>query len=509
MGRIFLIAAAALLLLGATSAGGDLRVLNDIADKRIGVLSGTVFDGFIAQHYPGAEVLHYDRTPDMILALKTGKLDAVMMDLRTARLMVRSGPNLRILSDDVFDMPLGIGFRKHNPGLRDEFNTFLKFIRQNGLYDEMERRWFVADAEQAVMPVFDEPDSGRILKVGVSVADLPYVAFMNNQYVGFDIEIIKRFARRAGYRTVFSNMDFAALVPALAAGKVDMISDGMAITAERAGMIDFSDPYAVFRTAVVIAVNDGGTQVTTSGVTATPASPAGPSFLKGVAESFYDNIIKEDRYVLILAGLKTTAVISVLATLAGTLLGGLVCFMRMSRKGILRIPARIYISILRGTPVLVVLMIIFYVVFAAVDIDPVFVAVIAFGLNFAAYVSEMYRTGIESVDRGQTEAGIAMGFTRAQTFIHIVLPQAVRRILPVYKGEMISLVKMTSVVGYIAVQDLTKASDIIRSRTFDAFFPLIMVAVLYFLISWLLMHSLGYVERRINPHFRPERIQPA
>ena len=502
MGRIFLIAAAAVLLIGTTAAGADLGVLDDIADKRIGVLGGTVFDGFITQHYPGAEVLHYDRTPDMILSLRTGKLDAVMMDLSTARLLVRSGPNLRILSDDVFDMPLGIGFRKDDPGLRDEFNAFLTSIRQNGLYDELERRWFVADAEQAVMPVFDEPDSGRVLKVGVSVADLPYVAYMNNQYVGFDIEIIKRFAGRAGYRTVFSTMDFAALVPALAAGKVDMISDGMAITAERAGMIDFSDPYAVFRTAVVIAVND-------EGAPATPASPAGPSFLKGVAESFYNNIIKEDRYVLILEGLKTTAVISVLATLVGTLLGGLVCLMRMSHKGILRIPARIYISILRGTPVLVVLMIIFYVVFAAVDIDPVFVAVIAFGLNFAAYVSEMYRTGIESVDRGQTEAGIAMGFTRVQTFTHIVLPQAVRRILPVYKGEMISLVKMTSVVGYIAVQDLTKASDIIRSRTFDAFFPLIMVAVLYFLISWLLMHSLGYVERRINPHFRPERIQPA
>jgi polar amino acid transport system substrate-binding protein len=117
----------------------------------------------------------------------------------------------------------------------------------------------------------------------------------------------------------------------------------------------------------------------------------------------------------------------------------------------------------------------------------------------------MYRTGIESIDNGQTEAGIAMGFTKVKTFIHIVLPQAARRILPVYKGEIISLVKMTSIVGYIAVQDLTKASDIIRSRTFDAFFPLIMVAVLYFLISWLLMLLLGYIERRTNPKLNLRR----
>lgn len=139
------------------------------------------------------------------------------------------------------------------------------------------------------------------------------------------------------------------------------------------------------------------------------------------------------------------------------------------------------------------LMLIFYVVFASVDINPALVAVIAFGMNFAAYVSEMFRTAIQGVDKGQREAGIAIGFTPLQTFIYVILPQAVRQVLPVYKGEFISLVKMTSVVGYIAVQDLTKASDIIRSRTFDAFFPLIMVAVLYFIITWLLTLVLDYI----------------
>ena len=131
----------------------------------------------------------------------------------------------------------------------------------------------------------------------------------------------------------------------------------------------------------------------------------------------------------------------------------------------------------------------------------IIVAVIAFGMNFAAYGAEIYRSGIESVDRGQSEAGVAMGFTKVQAFTYIVLPQTIRRILPVYKGEVISMVKMTSIVGYIAVQDLTKASDIIRSRTFDAFFPLIMVAILYFLISWVLIQSLGYLERKTDPKY--------
>ena len=191
------------------------------------------------------------------------------------------------------------------------------------------------------------------------------------------------------------------------------------------------------------------------------------------------------------------------------MLGALVCFMRMSTRTALNLPARIYINILRGTPVLILLMLIFYVVFASVDINPVLVAIIAFGMNFGAYVSEIFRSGIEGVDKGQTEAGIAMGFTKLKTFVFIILPQTIQRILPVYKGEFISLVKMTSIVGYIAVQDLTKASDIIRARTFDAFFPLIMVAILYFLIAWILMLSLEYLERVTDPKYKRRKAVKA
>jgi polar amino acid transport system substrate-binding protein len=223
------------------------------------------------------------------------------------------------------------------------------------------------------------------------------------------------------------------------------------------------------------------------------------SFLQGISKGFYNNIILEQRYLLIKEGLQTTVVISVFAALFGTLMGALVCFMRMSKSRILSLPARLYIYLLRGTPVLVLLMIVYYLVFASVNIDPVLVAVLAFGLNFGAYVSEMFRTSIESVDKGQAEAGIASGFSKIQTFSHIIMPQALRRVLPVYKGEFISLVKITSVVGYIAVQDLTKVSDIIRSRTYDAFFPLIMAAVLYLLIAAVFTSALDRLELSVNP----------
>ncbi len=205
-----------------------------------------------------------------------------------------------------------------------------------------------------------------------------------------------------------------------------------------------------------------------------------------VAESFSNNLIVEDRYRMILDGLQVTLLITLCAAVLGTLLGGLVCWMRMSRWKWLQQVARVYIDLMRGTPVLVLLMLMYYVVMAPVDATGIVVAIVTFAMNTAAYISEMLRTTIQGIDRGQTEAGLALGFTPRQTFLKIVLPQVVRAVMPVYQGEIVSLLKGTSIVGYIAVADMTRASDLIRSRTFDAFFPLIVTAIIYFVVAWLI-----------------------
>ncbi len=472
---------------------GTMSTLDDLADKKIGIFTGTVFDAFIAKKFPQAQISRYESTADLMLSVQTGKIDAAMFDLITARLILKHNPDLKMLSDNVLSMPMGIGFRKDNPALRQEFNDFLKESRADGSYDIIRNRWFVEDAEEAVMPVFPASPNGKKLVAGVSVDDLPYVAVMKGEYVGFDIEMIKTFAQRKNYNLEIITMEFPSLVAALAAGKVDLVTDGIGITEERGKQIDFSDPVAEFRTGVVVAAKN------LVGFNAGDIKVVKKSFFTKIKDSFYSNIILEKRYLLILSGLKLTILISIFAALVGTMLGGLICWMRMSKRKFLTVIAGLYINLLRGTPVLVLLMIIYYIVFASVNINPAIVAVIAFGLNFGAYVSEMFRTSIESIDKGQKEAGIAGGFTKIQTFIHIITPQALRYLLPVYKGEFISLVKMTSIVGYIAVQDLTKASDIIRSRTFDAFFPLLMAAVLYLVLAWLLTWALGYIEISVDP----------
>ncbi len=477
----------------AEQTEGKMSKVEDIDGKRVGVFSGTVHDKYVSTNFPNSKIFLYDNSADMMLSLKTGKIDAIMIATTTADLLLKHNDDLAILNRELYPMPLGVGFRKESGELRKQFNEFLSQIRSNGTYDEMFKRWFIEDAEEAVMPAFKNPDSGNKLTVAVSIADLPYVAYMNGEYVGFDIEMIQKFAEWENYNLEIIEINFAGLINALVARKVDMITDGIAISEERQKQIDFSDTYSNLNSAVMINKRD------LAGFIAKTEKPVNKSFLKSVSESFHNNIILEKRYLLILDGLKVTIIISILAALFGTVIGGLICWMRMAKNKILSYTASLLINLVRGTPVLVLLMIIFYVIFASVNINPIIVAIIAFGVNFGAYVSEMFRTSIEGVDRGQQEAGIASGFTKVQTFVNIIMPQALRHVLPVYKGEFISLLKATSIVGYIAVQDLTKASDIIRSRTFDAFFPLIMAAVLYILIAWLLTMILDRIEISVDP----------
>jgi polar amino acid transport system substrate-binding protein len=487
----------------AKSGGGKhWTSLSDLATGRFAVFTGTVHDAWAKKHYPKSQVTLFDSTSSLIISLQTGKSDVALLDLITARVIMKTAPGLAILDDKVFDMPLGVGFRKDSKQLRDRFNRFLAGIRADGTWDEMHNRWCMNDPERAVMPDIKVPTTGEEVTLAVSVEDLPYVAYIEDKLVGFDVEMLQRFAVKEKLAMKIVVIDFPALVPALMSGKCDMISDGMAISEERAKSIDFSDTYMTFRTAAVVLASKiaPSRRAETSGAAAEPTT-----FVGKVAQSFHRNLIVERRWLLILRGLWATVVMSFFSTILGALLGALACAMRLSRSRWMRNVAAGYIAALRGMPVVVLLMLIFYVAFASVNIDPVLVAVLAFGLNFGAYVAEIFRTGIEGIDRGQTEAGIAMGFTKARTFVNIILPQATRNILPVYRGEFISLVKNTSIVGYIGVEDLTRASDIIRSRTFDPFFPLVMVAAIYFFATWFLGLALDYIGRKTDPKLRRKK----
>ena len=221
-------------------------------------------------------------------------------------------------------------------------------------------------------------------------------------------------------------------------------------------------------------------------------------------ERFYLNFIKDDRWMYMWDGLRITLEVTLFATLLGIVIGFIVAIIRSThdRTGKMKIMnalCQVYLTVIRGTPAVVQLLIMYFVIFGSVKgVSKVLVAVLAFGINSGAYVAEICRAGIMSIDIGQMEAGRSIGFSYAQTMWYIILPQAFKNVLPALGNEFIVLLKETSISGYIALQDLTKGGDIIRSRTYDAFMPLIGVALVYLVLVLGFTKLVSMLERWLN-----------
>lgn len=460
-----------------------IKDMPDLAGKRVSVISGSLQDLVISDYIPKPEVLRLSSPAELIASVANGKADYCLMDSSSFIGAGAEDKGLRpLFSSDIVAGGVGMAFQRDNQALHDEINTYLARIRQDGRWKEIVDRWTTGDVSQVLMPRIDMDPAGEKLVVGI-MNNFPFSFIQNGQYAGLEIEMLEIFAAETGRQMVFEMIDFSGMIAAVSTGKIDIAACTMTITEERAKQVLFSDSYYYCKTACFC--RDG------------QAAKAKKAFFVRVKDSFHDNLIQEDRWKLVLEGLWETLVISFFAILAGTLLGALLCWMKISGSRPVKGAVKVFVEIIRGIPILVLLMLMFYVVFASSSVSARWVAVVAFAINFGAYASEIFHTGIEGVDKGQTEAGLAMGFSRLRTFLNFVLPQAAKKIIPVYKGDAVSLIKSTSVVGYIAIMDLTKASDVIRSRTFDAFFPLVVVSILYFFIAWLLSKALDRLSKKI------------
>ena len=221
------------------------------------------------------------------------------------------------------------------------------------------------------------------------------------------------------------------------------------------------------------------------------------------ADEFYRNFIAEQRWRYLSNGLLLTLEITFFAVLLGVLLGFSVALVREAHRStgkfrLLSAIGGIYLTVIRGTPVVVQLMLIYFGIFASVRIPPILVAIIAFGINSGAYQAEIFRSGIEAVPRGQFEAGRSLGFSYWQTMWRIVMPQAMKNVIPTLANEFIVLLKETSVAGYVALNDLTKGGDIIRSRTYSPYLPMLAVALIYLCLVMIFSAGVKYLERSLK-----------
>lgn len=223
------------------------------------------------------------------------------------------------------------------------------------------------------------------------------------------------------------------------------------------------------------------------------------SFISKFQQCFLD----DNRFLYLLTGLKTTLLITLFAVLLGVVLGFLVAIIRSTydktgKLKLLNLICNIYLTVIRGTPVMVQLLIMYYVIFATTSMDKVVVAILSFGINSGAYVAEIVRSGIMSIDQGQFEAGRSLGFSYPLTMVYIIMPQAFKNVLPALANEFIVLLKETSICGYIGLMDLTRGGDIIRSVTYEAFLPLIAVAAIYLCMVMILTALVKKLERRLR-----------
>ena len=407
--------------------------------------------------------------PDNIQAVKNGLADVYVCDevVLTAEDQKRLGMKIAFRGEENFDVAFAM--RKGDDELLNQFNNF----RSTAPVDDITAYW-INGAPYVEEPPYDIPADAKPLRCicAMNIAPISYVGD-NNEWMGMDPDILRRFAHSIGRPFEMKFQDLSSAIIALQTGQADVLSGCLFITEERKTAVDFTIPYYECHPGYFI--NDKSNE---SGLT--------------IKERLQLNLIKENRWKLITDGLWETVKITVFAILLGTILGIGVCLCRRSKARWLRSLAELYGDFINGIPTLVLLLIMFYVVLAEAGLDPSVVAIITFGLCFASSAGNIFDTAISSVPVGQTEAGLSLGFTPLKTFTGIVLPQAIRKGLPLFTSECVSLLKNTSIVGYIAIQDLTRASDLIRSRTFDALIPLLVVTIIYFVLAWLIRLLLNF-----------------
>ena len=462
---------------------------SDLSGKRVSMLTGAPFEELVRSKVPDVgEFSYFNNAPDTILALKSGKTDAFLTNNAVGALAVNRNPELALFPQDLDTSAFGIAFAKGDPA-RDMWQAAYDAISEetkNALWE----KWTGSDDSVKLLPEQDWPGSNGTVQAAVCDSLEP-MSYMGNggQPMGFDIEMILLMAKELDVHVEFTGMEFSAIMSSVQAGKALLGAGSIIATDERKQSVDFVEYYPAAFVLVVRAFR----------------IETGESFLSAIADSFQKTFIRENRWKLFLEGIGTTMLITVLSILFGTVLGFVAFMLCRNGNPIANTVTRFCVWLVQGMPVVVLLMILYYIIFGKVNISGAAVSVVGFTLVFGSAVYGMLRAGVKAIDRGQIEAAYALGYTNRKAFFRIILPQALPHFMPAYKGEITALIKATAVVGYVAVQDLTKMGDIVRSRTYEAFFPLIAVAVIYFILAAILTFIVNRIEIRIDPRRRSKQ----
>lgn len=475
----------------STDSGKRITSIEQLYGEKIAVQTGTVFDMIAKESLDDCKIEYYNSAADLSTSLDSGKVMAYVADEPIARAMIEEYQSHRILSI-LKNEDYAFVFPKINPNsqkLCAEMNDFLSKIKSDGTMNEIDSIWFGSDrSKQKVDRSGLTGKNGTLTMAITSTVGKPFSYVQDNEIVGYDIDMATRFCTMYGYDLKIVDYDASGLFSCLSGGKCDFAASCIAVLDERKETMLFSEPNYKGGSAVV--VNDGTSSVQNTDI------------LNMIKESFEKTFIRENRYLLFLSGMETTLFIVLLSLLFGTLFGLIIYFIYYRLGKPFRFIVNVGIKITENTPIVVILMILYYIVFGKVDVGGALVSVIGFTLIFTGSVIGLMKVAVGAVSVGQKEAALALGYSENKTFLKIIFPQAAVHFLPGYKSAVVQLIKGTSIVGYIAVQDLTKVSDIVRSRTYEAFFPLIATALIYFAMAMVMTAIVNRIEININPQSR-------
>ncbi|MCR5346216.1 MAG: transporter substrate-binding domain-containing protein [Fretibacterium sp.] len=463
--------------------------VSQLDGRRIGVQTGSSFDSLITSALPHSNLKYFNNKADMVNALISGKIDAYAADEPVIRNQMLQDGRIGCIPEylERFDFAYVFPVTEEGQRLCGQMNEFLSSIRGDGTLEALEQKWVSEDETVKTLPVISSlPAPNGTLRMATEAMYEPFEYVRDGQAVGFDIDVAALFCRASGYGLEVVDMSFDSVLSAVQTGKCSFAGAGIAVTEERKESVLFSSPNYTGGVMLAVLKKDA-------------VSDTG--FWQSILSSFEKTFIREARWNLFIRGVVNTLLITFLSMALGTALGfGVFMLCRKGNAAAVGI-TRFAMWLVQGMPTVVLLMVLYYVVFGNTSIGGLEVAVIGFSLTFASAVFALLKMGVGAVDSGQTAAARALGYPDRRAFFRIILPQALPHILPAYRGETVSLIKATSVVGYIAVQDLTKMGDIVRSRTYEAFFPLIAVTVLYFILEGIL----AFLVSRISLSFAPKR----
>ena len=464
----------------------EIKSSEDAAHSTIAVLTGSNAENLANIMFPEANIMTFNLNSDALYAVEIGNAKYGMALSFAINDYNKNRNNaLSTVGEPLQYSETGIFFARNvkNKKVLPEFNEFITKISQNGELKEIDDRWFNIDTEIKNFDFDSLDNTNGTLIFAIDSAYPPFSYVYNNSVVGFDVEVVYQFCKEYKYGLDIKQVDFNGMLSGIKSGKFDIGGGGNTITEERKKSVDFSLPLKKNQMCLYTSNDKLETSV---------------KLIDNIKESFYKTFIVESRYKLFLDGLKATLFMSISSIIIGTLLSFIICVLRLTGSKLLNKIYDVYVSILQGVPILVVLLLFYYTVFRSTDIRGEYVAVIAFVLNFSAYVSQIMITSIKNIDINQWESAFALGFGYFETFFRFIFKQSLVSIIPVYRGEVISLIKSTSIVGYIAVQDLTKMSDIIRSRTFEPFIPILTIALVYYMFSFIISNVLNSLLNKID-----------